>query len=275
MSQTPDHILIVEDETHLAAGIKYNLEAEGYRVTTVGDGPSALRFVEKNKGIGLVILDLMLPGMSGYAVCESLREAGNTMPVLILSARTLSEDRARGFDVGADQYMMKPFDLDEFLARIKNLLRLHAVRHSGEPSQAKPPKMYEFGKARIDFETFEVTVAGEPVRMTHLEIKLLRYFVENQGRVIPRHELLENVWEMSGTMVTRAPDQFIRRLRKMFEPHPAKPIYFLTVRDAGYRFVVNDGEEEDEKEIQHGDTEARREEEKMGEKTEGNEGKEE
>ena len=261
MSRTPDHILIVEDETHLAAGIKYNLEAEGYRVTTVDDGPAALRFVEKNEGISLVILDLMLPGMSGYAVCESLRAAGNTMPVLILSARTLSEDRARGFDVGADQYMMKPFDLDEFLARVKNLLRLRGIRGGGEPSKTGPLRTYEFGKARIDFETFEVAVAGQPIRMTHLEIKLLRYFVENQGRVIPRHELLENVWEMSGTMVTRAPDQFIRRLRKMFEPHPANPVYFLTVRDAGYRFIAEaEKGEVEEKEDQHGDTEARRDE---------------
>ncbi len=254
MSQVPGHILVVEDETHLAAGIKYNLEAEGYRVAAVGDGPSALRFVENNRGVGLVILDLMLPGMSGYAVCEALREAGNNMPVLILSARTLSEDRARGFDVGADQYMMKPFDLDEFLARVKNLLRLSDRRNSVEASPAQPLRSYEFGQAKIDFETFEVTVADEPVRMTHLEIKLLRYFVENEGRVIPRHELLENVWEMSGSMVTRAPDQFIRRLRKMFEPKPAAPVYFLTIRDAGYRFVA-DGE----KENQHGDTEARRE----------------
>ena len=266
MSHMPDHILIVEDETHLAAGIKYNLEAEGYRVTTVGDGPSALRFVEKNKGIGLVILDLMLPGMSGYAVCESLREAGNSMPVLILSARTLSEDRARGFDVGADQYMMKPFDLDEFLARVKNLLRLHDIRHRSDMPQKKHLAVFEFGKARIDFETFEVAVDGEPVRMTNLEIKLLKYFVENPGRVIPRHELLENVWEMSGSMVTRAPDQFIRRLRKMFEPDPANPIYILTVRDAGYRFVVNDAGAEAGGVVEHGGAEARSE---VGEEGEG------
>ncbi|MEA1950437.1 MAG: response regulator transcription factor [Planctomycetota bacterium] len=241
MSQNSSHILVVEDEAHLAAGIKYNLEAEGYYVTAVGDGPAALRFVEKNRGVGLVILDLMLPGMSGYAVCEALREAGNNMPVLILSARTLSEDRARGFDVGADQYMMKPFDLDEFLARVKNLLRLNDRRNTDEAPRAEPLRLYEFGKAKINFETFEVTVADEPIRMTHLEIKLLRYFVENEGRVIPRYELLENVWEMSGSMVTRAPDQFIRRLRKMFEPDPAAPVYFLTIRDAGYRFVA-DGE---------------------------------
>ena len=123
---TRKHILVVEDEEHLATGIKYNLDAEGYRVTTVGDGPSALRFIEENpEDVDLVILDLMLPGMSGYEVCESLRGDEKHMPILILSARTLSEDRARGFDVGADQYLMKPFDLDEFLSRVKNLLARH------------------------------------------------------------------------------------------------------------------------------------------------------
>jgi len=229
------HILVVEDEAHLATGIKYNLEAEGYRVTTVGDGPSALRFVEKNPGVDLVILDLMLPGMSGYTVCESLRDAEHNMPVLILSARTLAEDRARGFDVGADQYMMKPFDLDEFLSRIKNLMRLQGRR----TTPSRPATTFEFAGAKIDFATFQVTVRDAPVRLTHLEMKLLRYFVENEGRVIPRHELLENVWQVQGTMVTRAPDQFIRRLRKTFEPKPSKPRHFLTVRDAGYRFVAS------------------------------------
>ena len=120
------HILVVEDEEHLATGIRYNLDAEGYRVTAVGDGPSALRAIEENPGgVDLVILDLMLPGMSGYAVCEALRAADKDLPVLILSARTLAEDRTRGFDVGANQYLTKPFDLDEFLSRVKNLLVLH------------------------------------------------------------------------------------------------------------------------------------------------------
>jgi two-component system OmpR family response regulator len=232
------HILVVEDEAHLATGIKYNLEAEGYRVTAVGDGPTALRFIEKNPGVSLVILDLMLPGMSGYTVCESLRDAGHNMPVLMLTARTLAEDRARGFDVGADQYMMKPFDLDEFLSRIKNLMRLQGRRAAPSATPAPPANTFEFADAKIDFATFQVTVRNEPVRLTHLEIKLLRYFVENEGRVISRHELLENVWQVQGTMVTRAPDQFIRRLRKTFEPKPSNPRHFLTVRDAGYRFVA-------------------------------------
>jgi len=238
----PRHILVVEDEAHLAAGIQYNLEAEGYRVTVVGDGPEALRCVEKNPDVALLILDLMLPGMSGYAVCESLRDAGRNMPVLILSARTLAEDRARGFDVGADQYMMKPFDLDEFLSRVKNLLRLHDRRTAPGAAPTAPLRSFSFADATIDFETFEVVVRGEPVRMTHLELKLLRYFVQNEGRVIPRQELLERVWELPGTMVTRAPDQFIRRLRKTFEPDPARPRHFLTIRDAGYRFLAGGGQ---------------------------------
>ena len=233
------HILVVEDETHLATGIKYNLDAEGYQVTTVGDGPSALAFVEEHPNdVDLVILDLMLPGMSGYAVCEALRGDEKHMPILILSARTLSEDRTRGFDVGADQYLTKPFDLDEFLSRVKGLLTMHG-RRAGEGAERSPRvRSFEFDEAKIDFESFEVTVRGEAARLTRLEMKLLEYFVENEGRVIPRKELLENVWGMPGYLNTRAPDQFIRRLRKIFEPDPASPRHFLTIRDAGYRFVA-------------------------------------
>jgi DNA-binding response OmpR family regulator len=232
-------ILVVEDEEHLATILRFNLEAEGYQVATEADGPSALRFVEEHsEEIDLVILDLMLPGMSGYNVCENLRASSKTMPVLVLSARTLSEDRTRAFDCGADQYMMKPFDLDEFLSRVKNLL----ARHDSTPeTNDRPPGrigQYEFAGARVNFETFEVEVGGEPVRMTTLELKLLQYFMENEGRVIPRGELLEKVWNMPGNINTRAPDQFIRRLRKTFEPNPAVPRHFITIRDAGYRFLA-------------------------------------
>jgi two-component system, OmpR family, alkaline phosphatase synthesis response regulator PhoP len=233
------HILVIEDEKHLATGIKYNLEAEGYRVTALGDGPSALKFIEENRrDVDLVVLDLMLPGMSGYAVCEALRAADEIMPILILSARTLAEDRTRGFDVGADQYMMKPFDLDEFLSRVKGLLAMYSRRVERAAPQPDSIVSFCFGNVEIRYDTFEVTVGGEPVRMTQLEMKLLRYFVENEGRIIPRRELLENVWDLPGHLNTRAPDQFIRRLRKAFEPQPGRPRHFLTLRDAGYRFVA-------------------------------------
>jgi two-component system OmpR family response regulator len=235
------HILVVEDERHLAVGIKFNLEAEGFRVSTYGDGASALAAISANPDdIDLVILDLMLPGMSGYTVCETLRGEGHTIPILILSARTLPEDRTRGFDAGANQYLSKPFDLDELLSRVRNLLTHHRREAEAIPAITE----YEFADARINFRTFEVTVGEEPVRMTQLEMKLLQYFIQNEGRVVPRQELLENVWGLPGQVQTRAPDQFIRRLRKAFEPDPANPQYFLTIRDAGYRFVASPADNE-------------------------------
>jgi two-component system OmpR family response regulator len=233
---SPQHILVVEDERHLAVGIKFNLEAEGYRVTTAADGPSALKAVENND-IDLVILDIMLPGMSGYAVCEKLREDGDDIPILILSARTLSEDRTRGFDVGANQYLSKPFDLDELLSRVRNLLT-HHPRGRRSPRPATKLTTYEFAAAKIDFPKYELTIGGKPVQLTKREWELLAFFVENEGRLIPRQEILEEVWQMPGHISTRAPDQFILRLRKLFEADPANPRHLLTIRDLGYRFVA-------------------------------------
>jgi two-component system OmpR family response regulator len=231
------HILVVEDEQHLAVGIKFNLEAEGYRVTHASDGPAALRILEDLGNVDLVVLDLMLPEMSGYKVCEHLREQGLDLPVLILSARTLAEDRTRGFEVGADQYLTKPFELDELLARVRNLLTMHN-RRIGRRTGPGPDNVYEFANAKINFTTYEVEVGGELVRLTPLQMKLLQYFVENEGRVVSRDELLENVWQMPTSINTRAVDQFIRHLRKIFEPDPANPRHFLTIRDVGYRFVA-------------------------------------
>ena len=274
MSQKP-HILVVDDEPHLAVGIRFNLEAAGYRVTTAADGPAALRAIEAApQDIDLVILDLMLPGMSGYAVCESIRRAGNPVPILILSARTLSEDRTRGFDVGANQYLSKPFELDELMSRVRNLLAHRPGPAAVGPAAVGPApsittggasgpgagpwsgavpgawpglgagstpraEVFRFASVEVNFQTFEVRVEGHAVQLTSLEMKLLRYFIDNEGRVIPRNELLEKVWNMPGHLNTRAPDQFIRRLRKLFEPNPAEPRYFLTLRDTGYRFVAS------------------------------------
>lgn len=235
------HILVVEDEKHLGVGIKYNLEAEHYQVTLVEDGQTAMRLMRSNAdSIDLMVLDLMLPGMSGYSVCESIRESGLTLPILMLSARTLAEDRTRGFDVGASQYMSKPFELDELLSRIKNLLQAN-----GRKAPDSPPKRArasiskaEFGAVRVNFETHEVFVGDDIEKMTPKELRLLKFFVENHGRVISRSELLTEVWELPGTMQTRAVDQFIARLRKIIEPNPATPVHLLTIRDAGYRFVI-------------------------------------
>ncbi|MDP6466480.1 MAG: response regulator transcription factor [Pirellulaceae bacterium] len=232
------HILVVEDEKHLAVGIRFNLEAEGYRATTVGDGISALQLLrEETSEINMVVLDLMLPGMSGYEVCQAMRETGIDIPILILSARTLTEDRTRGFDVGADQYLAKPFELDELISRVNNLLILYDRRAKGRVIHDSGRKQFHFGRAEIDFEHFQAKVGGQEVRLTQLLWKLLEYFVRHEGRVIPRNELLEKVWDMPGSIETRAVDQFMRRLRKIFEVDPSQPRHFLTIRDMGYRFV--------------------------------------
>ena len=241
------HILIVEDEAHLAIGIKYNLEAEGYLVTTVGDGPAALAIFNENpQSVDLVILDLMLPGMSGYTVCEWLRQQGFDVPVLMLSARTLTEDRIRGFNVGTDVYLQKPFDLDELLSVARNLLsrrRAAPVPNgdsgSGEKPRTGPTYQFDGGRVIANFDTYEVQVAGERLELTALEMKLLRYFIEHEGSVVTRAELLENVWGLSHSPTTRTVDNFIVNLRKYFELDPSEPRHFLSVRGTGYRFVAN------------------------------------
>ncbi len=236
---TPKHILVVEDESHLAIGIKYNLTAEGYKVTAVGDGPAALQELEEHpEAVDLVILDLMLPGMSGYAVCERLREQGNMVPVLILSARTLSEDRIRGFEVGADQYLQKPFDLDELLSRVRNLLARHKQRAATQQTERVVDSELIFGEARINFDTHQVSVGDKQLRLTYMELKLLRHFAEHEGVVLSRNNLLENVWGLSTSPTTRTVDNFVMRLRKYFEKDPSQPQHFLSVRGAGYRFVA-------------------------------------
>jgi len=237
-------LFFVDDEEHLAIGIKFNLEAEGYVVTAVGNGIDAIDAVTKAENpIDLIVLDLMLPQMSGYEVCEKVRQQGLVMPILMLSARTLSEDKTRGFDVGANQYMVKPFELDELLSRIKNLLTQAPLAGtvgttSNTSGAANVLEHFDFGNSKINFKTYQVEVAGAPVRLTDLQIRVLKYFITHEGEVIPRSKLLEDVWEMPGNMNTRAPDQIMRQLRKTFEPDPSNPVHFLTIRDAGYRFVA-------------------------------------
>lgn len=244
MNTNQKHILVVDDEEHLAVGIKFNLEAEGYVVTAVGNGIDAIEAAtDVDQPVDLIVLDLMLPQMSGYEVCEKVRQQGLAMPILMLSARTLSEDKTRGFDVGANQYMVKPFELDELLSRIKNLLAQARPAGSAEAKLnangvSNAMEQFEFGNAKINFKTYQVEVGQTPVRLTDLQMRVLKYFITHEGEVIPRSQLLEDVWEMPGNMNTRAPDQILRQLRKTFEPDPSKPVHFLTIRDAGYRFVA-------------------------------------
>lgn len=232
-------ILIVEDEQHIGAALKFNCDAEGFESTLVGDGPSALKLLEDDPGrFDLLILDLMLPDMSGYSVLEQMRKEGVQTPVLILSARTLSEDKVRGFDAGADQYMTKPFELPELLSRVRNLIARHAATHRTAAASDKDD-VYRFNGAVVNFTRHEVTVRGEPRTLTSLEFKLVRCFTEHEGAVLTRAELLDRVWGMDAAPITRTVDNFIVRLRQHFEEDPANPRHFLSVRGVGYRFLAD------------------------------------
>lgn len=236
-------ILIVEDEQHIGRLIKFNCEAEGYQAVLVGDGRRALEELDATPvPFDLVILDLMLPEMSGYAVLEQIRSRGVQVPVLILSARTLSEDKIRGFDCGADQYMTKPFELPELISRVRGLITRHAALRGTPvtgPSAGTRSDVYRFNSVEIDFGRHEVTVRGEPRQLTALEMKLFRCFIEHEGKLLSRSELLDLVWGFDATPTTRTVDNFIVRLRQYFETDPAHPRHFISVRGMGYRFLAN------------------------------------
>ena len=229
-------ILIVEDEAHLATGIKFNLEAEGYEAEVVGDGRRALERLEAPEGQGafdLVILDVMLPGMDGFTLADTLREARDFTPILMLTAKGLPEDVVHGLEVGADDYLSKPFDLKVLLARVKGLLRRREWARGENGLESA-----RIGEAEVDFRSFEVHVRGTTSRLTLLEAMLLKLLVQNAGRVVSKAEILEKVWNVHPETQTRAVDNFIVRLRRHIETTPRFPKYIQTVRGAGYILVL-------------------------------------
>lgn len=231
-------IVIVEDEDAIARGLQLNFELEGYAAHVCGDGPSALRYFDEHPGgVDLVVLDLMLPGMSGYEICRSIRGRDPRVPILVLSARTLSEDRAHAFDCGTDQYMSKPFALPELLSRVRNLLDRERRFESPAADAPALPDEYTVGPAKIDFRTFEVLRDGTTSPLTTMEALLLRYFIQHPGRVLSRTQILRDVWDQNAEVTTRTIDNFVMRLRKLIEVDPAEPQYLLSVRGTGYRFV--------------------------------------
>lgn len=235
-------ILIVEDEESLAKGLKFNFEQEGYSVDLAGDGPTALElFAEADPQFDLILLDLMLPGMSGYEICREIRRTDPIVSVLVLSARTLSEDRTSAFDAGADQYLSKPFALPELISRVRNLVdrRKAMTPAAGEPDSDIWPQ-FSFGDdITVDFDRFEISVRGSLQSLTTLEMQLQRYFIEREDRVLSREQIMEDVWSDPSALSTRSVDNFVMRLRKIIEPDAANPQHFLSVRGVGYRFVAN------------------------------------
>jgi len=223
-------VLVVEDEAHLAAGLRFNLEAEGYVVETVGGGEAALgRLLGGGAEFDVVVLDVMLPGKDGFEVAKELRAAGCYVPVLMLTARGRPEDVLRGFEAGADDYLPKPFELAILLARLHGLLRRLQTNTETE--------LYSFGGKTVDFGALELRAHGRVVRLTLMEAELLRYLIGNAGRAVSRREILEDVWNLREDTDTRAIDNFVVRLRRYLEEDPSDPRHLLTVRGVGYRFV--------------------------------------
>ncbi len=232
-------ILIVEDETALALGLKFNFEQEGFEAVVAGDGIAALDAFRNTPRFNLILLDLMLPGMSGYDICREIRKTDKQVPILVLSARTLSEDRTLGFDAGCDQFMSKPFALPELLSRVRNLIERHPIDSSELPNASREPEseVREFGDVKVDFSRFQLAANGETHDLTTMEVQLLRYFLENEGKVLSRFQILDDVWGRDSNVTTRTIDNFVLRLRKFIEPNPSAPRHILSVRGTGYRFV--------------------------------------
>jgi len=228
-------ILLVEDEENLHEALKLNLELEHYEVTGVFDGAEAIKAVQKEH-FDVIILDVMLPEVDGITVCETIRLQGNEIPILILSAKNSSADRVLGLKKGADDYLTKPFNLEELLLRVQKL-----VKKSQQLSSRKPvEQIYTFGKNSIDFKALECTTKdGETITLTKKEIMLLKLLIENKNEVVTREKILQAVWGYNVYPTTRTIDNFILNFRKYFESDSRNPIYFHSVRGIGYRFTEN------------------------------------
>jgi len=226
------NILLVEDEENLAHGLEYNLSEEGYKVTLAKDGREAIKLFDENE-FDLIVLDIMLPYYNGFEIAKHIREKHPQMPILILTARTQIEDRVKGLELGADDYLTKPFHLKELLLRIKGMLK----RKKWYQKVVDENPVYKFGDNTINFENFKCIKGKKEYQLTSYEAMIIKYLIENKDKVVTRKELLENVWNMNPDIETRTVDNFIARLRKRFEDNPSNPKYIVSVRSAGYMFV--------------------------------------
>jgi len=244
-----NRVLIVEDEQHLADGLRFNLEAEGYQVRVVGTGEAALDLLSVNPPpVDLVVLDVMLPGKDGFTVMSELRQAGQFIPTLMLTARGHPDDVLKGFEAGADDYLAKPFDLGILMARIRGLFRrrewLRASLGQAPPPAPEPQDAFTFGDKSVHFDLLEIHVRGEVFPLTLMEANLLRFLIQHEGKPVSRKAMLEEVWGLHENTDTRAIDNFMVRLRRYLEEDPRTPRHLLTVRGVGYRFVAHPPESE-------------------------------
>ncbi|HEY5101645.1 MAG TPA: response regulator transcription factor [Steroidobacteraceae bacterium] len=236
MPTTAVRTLVVEDDPHLAAGLTENLRAEGYAVDVAADGRLALEWLREHS-CELVVLDVMLPHVDGFTVCRTLRAEGNNTPVLFLTARGDPQDRVLGLEAGGDDYLAKPFHLDEFLLRVRAILRRWEWYRTASSTPASA--VLRFGGNEVDFRAFRArSWNGAAQELTEKEAMILKVLAEHPGEIVSREDLLERVWGYDVFPSTRTVDNFILRLRKRFERDPANPIHFLTVWGVGYRFLI-------------------------------------
>src|ERR1700733_13705103 len=238
-------IVLVEDEEHLAQGLLFNLQAEGYRTHHESDGDAALAYLSAPpENIAAIILDGMLPGADGFTIVRALREAHLYTPILMLTARARPEEVLEGIEAGADDYLAKPFDLNILLVRLKSLLRRTAWQNTATP-ETPPPALadrtdeYAFNHRTIRFDTLELIAPNRTTHLTLMEADLLRYLTQREGHIVSRKDILEDVWRVHEDTDTRAIDNFIVRLRRYIEDDPADPQHLVTVRGVGYRFLAN------------------------------------
>jgi len=224
-------ILLVEDEETLAVGLEYNLTEEGHAVSRAKDGREALKLFNSEK-FDLIILDIMLPYVDGFEIAEKVREIDPQIPILMLTARTTKDDKVKGLETGADDYITKPFHLKELLLRVRGMLK----RKEWYRKVSTEMPVVEFGKNKINFENLSFSNGKNDFKLTHQEAMVMKYLIENKGKIVSRKELLENVWHMNPDIETRTVDNFIARLRKYFEEYPSNPVYIKSVRGAGYMF---------------------------------------
>ncbi|HEX2328075.1 MAG TPA: response regulator transcription factor [Candidatus Angelobacter sp.] len=229
-------LLLVEDEAHIAQGLRFNLEAEGFDVEICEEGEQALALLKRDpRRFDLLVLDIMLPGKDGFTVAQELRTEQNYVPLLMLTARGRPEDVLKGFESGADDYLPKPFNLDILLARINGLLRRKQwLQATPEPAKEE---VYRFDGIAVDYGKLQLQNGHDIHQLTVMELELLRYLIQHSNRAVSRKEILENVWDLKEDTDTRAIDNFIVRLRRYIEKDPAKPVHLLTVRGLGYQFV--------------------------------------
>ena len=238
-AESASRVLVVEDDPHLAAGVLENLRAEGYEVAHLADGRAALEWLRTER-CALIVLDVMLPGLDGFALCHTLRDQGNNTPVLFLTARGDPADRVRGLEAGGDDYLAKPFHLKEFLLRVRAILKRWDWYRSASATAATA--VLRFGGNEVDFRAFRARAwNGEAQELTEKEAMILKVLAEHAGDIVSREDLLERVWGYDVFPSTRTVDNFILRLRKRFERDPANPRHFLTVWGVGYRFLAEGG----------------------------------